>query len=51
MAGSASKTPWLVRMHHRMRTVSFGMVFVAASLHLVGKGFSAAVWSYLVVCC
>lgn len=48
MAGSASKTPWLVRMHHRMRTVSFGMVFVAASLHLVGKGFSAAAWSYLV---
>jgi diguanylate cyclase len=49
MAGSASKTPWLVRMHHRMRTVSFAMVFGAASLHLSGKGYGAASWSYLVV--
>ncbi|WP_296671324.1 MASE2 domain-containing protein [Rhodoferax sp.] len=49
MAGSAYKTPWLVRMHHRMRTVSFAMVFGAASLHLTGKGYGAAAWSYLVV--
>lgn len=48
MAVSAIKTPWLVRMHHRMRTVSFAMVFGAASLHLAGKDLGAGVWTFLV---
>jgi diguanylate cyclase len=42
------KTPWLIRMHHRMRTWSFAMVFVAAALHLEGQGFGIGVWAYLV---
>jgi diguanylate cyclase len=48
MASSATKTPWLVRMHHRMRTVSFAMVFGAACLHLAGKGFATGVWLFMV---
>lgn len=35
-------------MHHRMRTVSFAMVFVATSLHIADKGYSLAAWSFLV---
>lgn len=42
------KTPWLIRMHHRMRTLSFAMIFVAACLHLDGKDPGIAVWVYLV---
>lgn len=35
-------------MHHRMRTVSFAMVFGAACLHLAGKGFATGVWLFMV---
>jgi diguanylate cyclase (GGDEF)-like protein/hemerythrin-like metal-binding protein len=48
MSDPEFKTPWLIRMHHRMRTASFAMVFVATSLHLEGKGYGTAVWVYLV---
>ena len=41
--------PWLVRMHHRMRTASFAMVFVATSLHLAGKSYGLATWTFMVM--
>jgi diguanylate cyclase (GGDEF)-like protein/PAS domain S-box-containing protein len=40
-------TPWLVRIHYRMRAISFAMTFVAASLHIHGKNYSPAAWVFL----
>lgn len=34
-------------MHHRMRTVSFAMVFVATSVHIMGRQYSLAAWLFL----
>jgi len=51
---AASRTPetetrglWLLRMHYRMRTASFAMVFAASCLHLHGQGYAAWTWAYL----
>jgi len=41
--------PWLVRMHHRMRTASFAMMFVATSLHIHAKNYSGLAWALLVL--
>ena len=41
--------PWLVRMHHRMRTASFAMMFVATSLHIHAKNYSPMAWVFLVL--
>jgi diguanylate cyclase len=35
---SAHRIPWLVRMHYRMRTISFALMFVAYGLHMVEQG-------------
>ena len=48
MSLTQPKKPWLVRMHHRMRTVSFAMVFSATCLHLAGKNFATGTWVFLV---
>lgn len=48
MSDPRKKLPWLVRMHYRMRTASFGMVFGATVLNIQGKGYSWYRWSYLI---
>jgi len=47
MIATPKKQPWLVRMHHRMRTASFAMLFVATSLHISGKSYGLAAWLLL----
>jgi len=47
MAETEKKHPWLVRMHHRMRTTSFALLFVACSLHVAGKDYSILAWLLL----
>lgn len=47
MEEAAKKCPWLVRIHHRMRTVSFAMLFAATGLHIYGKGYGLAAWAAL----
>ena len=49
MTETTNKKPWLVRMHHRMRAISFALMFVAASLHIAGKGYSLSFWLGLVL--
>lgn len=39
--------PWLIRMHHRMRTASFAMMFVATALHVHGQEFGLPGWLLL----
>ncbi len=41
------ETPWLVRIHYRMRAISFALTFVATSLHIYGKDYSPAAWIFL----
>lgn len=48
MADVNKKGLWLLRMHYRMRTASFAMVFAATCFQLFGKDFSPLVWAYLV---
>ena len=38
---------WLVRMHYRVRAVSFALAFVATSMQIYGKGYSPAAWIFL----
>lgn len=38
------KHAWLIRMHYRMRTLSFAMMFVATGLHLRGEAVGVAAW-------
>ncbi|PKO34347.1 MAG: hypothetical protein CVU34_08040 [Betaproteobacteria bacterium HGW-Betaproteobacteria-7] len=40
--------PWLIRMHHWMRSASFTMLFVATGLHVAGTDFGPAGWALLV---
>ncbi|MFH1873099.1 MAG: EAL domain-containing protein [Pseudomonadota bacterium] len=40
-------TPWLVRIHYRMRAISFALTFVATGLHIQGKGYGLAAWGFL----
>jgi diguanylate cyclase (GGDEF)-like protein/hemerythrin-like metal-binding protein len=42
-----SKHLWLIRTHHRMRTASFVLMFVAMALHEYGKGFGLTSWVIL----
>lgn len=42
-----NKTPWLVRKHHALRTVSFALLMVAVTLHLWDTQASAVMWSYM----
>ena len=41
--------PLLVRIHYRMRTISFAMMFVATSLHIHGTNYSPIAWILLVL--
>jgi len=47
MDNHPTDTPWLVRIHYRMRAVSFAMTFVATSLHIHDKGYGPAAWSFI----
>jgi len=49
MTETTNKKPWLVQMHHRMRAISFALLFVAASLHIAGKDYSLSFWLGLVL--
>jgi diguanylate cyclase (GGDEF)-like protein/PAS domain S-box-containing protein len=40
-------TPLLVRIHYRMRTFSFAMMFVATSLHIHDRNYSPFAWILL----
>ena len=44
MAATRKQPPWLVRTNYRMRTLSFGMAFVAAALHSQQKGHPPGLW-------
>ncbi len=41
------KIPWLIRIHHRMRTASFALMFLATSLHIAGQGYGPVAWALL----
>ncbi len=41
--------PWLVRIHYRMRTLSFAAMFLVTSLHIHGKNYSPLAWILLVL--
>jgi diguanylate cyclase (GGDEF)-like protein len=41
------RTPWLVRKHHVLRTLSFALLMVAVTLHLWGTSASPWLWTYL----
>ena len=47
MAETRSQPPWLVRINYRMRTMSFGMAFVAAALHIHQKNYILGIWLML----
>jgi diguanylate cyclase (GGDEF)-like protein len=47
MTTTKKKQHWLVRMDYRMRTFSFAMLFVATSLHLWNRHYSATDWLLL----
>jgi diguanylate cyclase (GGDEF)-like protein len=49
MEASTRKIPWLVLAHHRMRTLSFAMVFGATCLQIAGKNYSLMAWALLVL--
>ena len=42
-----TKTRWLVHMHHRMRTASLALMFVASGMHIFAKNYSAIAWALL----
>lgn len=44
---SRSATPRLVRIHHRLRTFSFAMMFVATGLHIHDKDYGPLAWTLL----
>lgn len=46
-AGSR-KQPWLIRKHHQMRTISFGLLFVATCIHSLDASYGTATWCWLV---
>lgn len=47
MAITPKKVPWLVRMHYRMRTVAFALLFVAICLQAVSKSYPLSAWLWL----
>lgn len=42
-----NKQPWLVRVHHRMRTAAFVMLFVAICMDIADKGYTPTAWLLL----
>jgi len=49
MAETEKKYHWLVRMHHRMRTTSFALLFVASSLHIAARDEGPLAWLLLIL--
>jgi hypothetical protein len=47
MAEVATKQPWLLRMHYRMRTTAFAMLRAASSVQIGGKGYGLGARSTL----
>lgn len=47
MTQSATKRPWLIRMHHRMRSLAFAMIFLATGLHVYAQDFGLVGWGLL----
>lgn len=41
------KMRWLVRMHHRMRSASLALMFVASGMHIWAKNYSVTAWALL----
>ena len=39
-----SKEHWLIRVHHRLRTVAFAMLFAACAIHMLGQGYGPGAW-------
>ena len=47
MEETAKKRPWLVRIHYRLRTVSFALLFIATLLQFAGREFNPGAWALL----
>lgn len=47
MDQNPKKLPWIVRIHHRMRAISFALLFVAIAMHIWGKEYGHAAWALL----
>lgn len=47
-SATKQRPPWLVRMHHRMRSAAFAMLFVVISMHIWDKSYSLIAWLALV---
>lgn len=43
------REPWLVRMHYRMRTVAFAMMFGVIALHVGGDTKSTGFWGLMIL--
>jgi hypothetical protein len=43
----AQRLSWVVRMHYRMRTAAFGMLFLAVCLHARVETVRIDVWLFL----
>ncbi len=48
-ADAPRKVPWLVRMHYRMRTVAFAMMFGVIALHGGGPVSGPGFWTFMVL--
>lgn len=48
MVDTRNKQSWLVRVHYGMRTMSFGILFVASAAQFYGKGHSPYFWVFLI---
>lgn len=44
---AAQRLSWVVRMHYRMRTAAFGMLFLAVCLHARVEVVSTSIWLFL----
>jgi diguanylate cyclase (GGDEF)-like protein len=47
MNDAEHKGLWLLRVHYRMRTAAFAMVFVASIFQLYGQDYAGAAWAYV----
>ena len=43
----SKKLTWLVRMHYKMRTLSFALVFIATCLQIWDQNYGAKEWAYI----
>jgi len=49
MAQAPDKHPWILRVHHWMRSISFALLFVAITLHLWDGNTAPAIWILLLL--